>query len=180
MMDMAYKDARLICRGSRNARNEREEKMTDVREHEALSAFFSALAERAYKENDLSDVTYALLEANNAFRQFFLDFFFPHEGLEGVKVVIEREHVIGDSRPDFWIRNRNEVYLVEVKIWDGGHHFEQYHKRLKRWTMGSSGLHRELLVMQCEYLRRRREARSFRNRLWTAYVGRICKTIGVG
>ena len=101
-----------------------------VTEQNGLSAFFSALAERAYKENDLSDVTYALLEANNAFRQFFLDFFFSHEGLEREKVAIEREHVIGDSRLDFWIRNGNEVYLVEVKIWDGGHHFEQYHKIL--------------------------------------------------
>lgn len=95
-----------------------------------LFVFFTALSERAYKENDLSDVTYALLEANKAFRQFFLDFFFPHEGLVGEKVVIEREHVLGDSRPDFWIRSGNEVYLVEVKIWDGGHHFEQYHKIL--------------------------------------------------
>ena len=34
--------------------------MEDVREHEALSAFFSVLAERAYRENDLSDVTYAM------------------------------------------------------------------------------------------------------------------------
>lgn len=47
------------------------------------------MAERAYKENDLSDVTYALLEANKAFRQFFLDFFFPNEGLVGDQVVIE-------------------------------------------------------------------------------------------
>lgn len=101
-----------------------------VTEQNGLSSFFSALAERAYKENDLSDVTYALLEANKAFRQFFLDFFFPNEGIEGEQVVIEREHVIGDSRPDFWIRNGNEVYLVEVKIWDGGHHFEQYHEIL--------------------------------------------------
>mgnify|MGYP004666717205 CR=1 FL=1 len=101
-----------------------------VTEQNGLSSFFSALAERAYKENDLSDVTYALLEANKAFRQFFLDFFFPHEGLVGEKVVIEREHVLGDSRPDFWIRSGSEVYLVEVKIWDGGHHFEQYHKIL--------------------------------------------------
>lgn len=106
--------------------------MNLVAEPNGLSAFFSVLAERAYRENDLSDVTYALLEANRAFRQFFLDFFFPHEGLEGEKVVIEREHVIGDSRPDFWIRNGNEVYLVEVKIWDGGHHFEQYHDILKK------------------------------------------------
>lgn len=29
-------------------------------ERNALAAFLSALAERAYKENDLSDVTYAL------------------------------------------------------------------------------------------------------------------------
>lgn len=106
--------------------------MNLIREQDGLSAFFSALAERAYKENDLSDVTYALLEANRAFRQFFLDFFFPNQGLEGETVVIEREHVLGDSRPDFWIRNGNEVYLVEVKIWDGGHHFEQYHEILKK------------------------------------------------
>ena len=106
--------------------------MNLVAEPNGLSAFFSVLAERAYKENDLSDVTYALLEANGAFRQFFLDFFFQHEGLVGEKVVIEREHVLGDSRPDFWIRSGNEVYLVEIKIWDGGHHFEQYHDILKK------------------------------------------------
>lgn len=106
--------------------------MNLVAEPNGLSAFFSVLAERAYKENDLSDVIYALLEANGAFRQFFLDFFFQHEGLVGEKVVIEREHVLGDSRPDFWIRSGNEVYLVEIKIWDGGHHFEQYHDILKK------------------------------------------------
>lgn len=106
--------------------------MEDVREHESLSAFFSALAERAYKENDLSDVTYALLEANKTFRQFFLDFFFPNERLVGDQVVIEREHAVGEGRPDFWIRSENEVYLVEVKIWDGWHHFEQYYEILKK------------------------------------------------
>ena len=110
--------------------------MSDVSEHEALSAFFSALAERAYKENDLSDVTYALLEANKAFRQFFLDFFFPNEGLVGDQVVIEREHAVGEGRPDFWIRTGGKVYLVEVKIWDGGHHFEQYHEILKEEGAG--------------------------------------------
>lgn len=103
-----------------------------VTELNGLSAFFSALAERAYKENDLSDMTYALLEANKTFRQFFLDFFFPNEGLVGNQVVIEREHAVGEDRPDFWIRTGGEVYLVEVKIWDGGHHFEQYHEILKK------------------------------------------------
>lgn len=106
--------------------------MNPVAEPNALSAFFSALAERAYKENDLSDVTYALLEANKAFRQFFLDFFFPNERLVGDQVVIEREHAVGEGRPDFWIRSGSEVYLVEVKIWDGGHHFEQYHEILRK------------------------------------------------
>lgn len=105
-------------------------------ERNALSAFFSALAERAYKENDLSDVTYALLEANKAFRQFFLDFFFPNEGLVGDQVVIEREHAVGEGRPDFWICTGGKVYLVEVKIWDGGHHFEQYHEILKEEGAG--------------------------------------------
>ena len=110
--------------------------MNLIREQDVLSAFFSALAERAYKENDLSDVTYALLEANKAFRQFFLDFFFPNEGLVGDQVVIEREHAVGEGRPDFWIRTGGKVYLVEVKIWDGGHHFEQYHEILKEEGAG--------------------------------------------
>lgn len=99
--------------------------MTDV------SKFFTALSERAYKENDLSDVTYAMCEADLSFRQFFLDFFFPGR-LNASEVTIQREHSTDWGRPDFWIRTKdNKLYIVEVKIWDGSHHFEQYFDILK-------------------------------------------------
>ena len=45
-----------------------------------LNSFFQAIAERHQEshreENHLSDVTYALCQSDEAFKQFFLDFFF--------------------------------------------------------------------------------------------------------
>lgn len=95
--------------------------------------FFKVLADRLYKENNLSDVTYALLAANSGFRKFFLDFFFPGAGLSPDTVVIEREHAVPGGRPDFWIRAGNgTVYIVEFKIWDGNHHFNEYVQILEK------------------------------------------------
>ena len=92
-----------------------------------ISDFFVALSKRAYKENDLSDVTFALCEADAAFKKFFLDFFFGAENLDASEVVLEREVAYPDgSRPDFVIRTGSEVCFVEVKIWDCNHHFAQY------------------------------------------------------
>lgn len=96
-----------------------------------ISDFFVALSKRAYKENDLSDVTFALCEADAVFKKFFLDFFFGSENLEASEVVLEREVAYPDgSRPDFVIRTGSKVYFVEVKIWDCNHHFAQYKKTL--------------------------------------------------
>lgn len=94
-----------------------------------LNRFFTALSERMYKENNLSDVTYALCEADVKFRQFFLDFFFHDARLTAGEVTIERETGFKKSgRPDFCIWTRDGgLYVVEVKIYDGNHHFEQYH-----------------------------------------------------
>ena len=94
-----------------------------------LTKFFEALSERAYKENDLSDVTYALCESDSCFRQFFIDFFFgKHRKIDASKVVITREVSTEWGRPDFYIRDNNgTLFIVEVKIWDGSHHFEQYY-----------------------------------------------------
>lgn len=94
-----------------------------------LTKFFGALSERAYKENDLSDVTYALCESDSCFRQFFIDFFFGmHYKIDASKVVITREVSTEWGRPDFYIRDDNgRLFIVEVKIWDGNHHFEQYY-----------------------------------------------------
>ena len=91
-----------------------------------LNKFFKALSERAYKENDLSDVTYSMCESNKVFRQFFLDFFFPSFNIKAEAVTITREEKTELGRPDFYIRSGKEFFIVEVKIWDGNHHFEQY------------------------------------------------------
>ena len=92
-----------------------------------LTKFFTALSERARKENDLSDITYAMCEANLEFRKFFLDFFFREANLDVKTVKISREHSTEWGRPDFWIRTADGLlYIVEVKIWDSNHHFEQY------------------------------------------------------
>lgn len=95
-----------------------------------LNKFFKALSERAYKENDLSDVTYSMCESNKVFRQFFLDFFFRSFNIDAQAVTITREYATEWGRPDFYIRSGNELFIVEVKIWDGSHHFEQYKKIL--------------------------------------------------
>ena len=95
-----------------------------------LTKFFEALSERAYKENDLSDVTYALCESDSCFRQFFINFFFKnhHPKIDASKVVITREVSTEWGRPDFYIRDNNgTLFIIEVKIWDGNHHFEQYY-----------------------------------------------------
>lgn len=99
-----------------------------------LNRFFTALSERMYKENNLSDVTYALCEADVKFRQFFLDFFFRDARLKAGEVTIERETSFKNSgRPDFCIWTRDGgLYVVEVKIYDGNHHFGQYRDILKK------------------------------------------------
>lgn len=91
-----------------------------------LNKFFKALSERAYKENDLSDVTYSMCESNKVFRQFFLNFFFWSFNINAEAVTITREEKTEWGRPDFYIRRGDELFIVEVKIWDGNHHFEQY------------------------------------------------------
>jgi len=94
--------------------------MTDIEK------FFTALSERAHRENDLSDLTYALCEADLVFKQFFLDFFFKKERIDASRAIIEREYSETCGRPDFHIQAGNKKYIVEVKIFDGNHHFEQY------------------------------------------------------
>lgn len=92
-----------------------------------LAKLFVALSELAHKENDLSDVTYAMCEADLKFKQFFLDFFFREANLDAHSVKIEREHSDMSGRPDFWITDTDgTIYIVEVKIWNGSHHFDYY------------------------------------------------------
>ena len=98
-----------------------------------VEGFFRGLSERMWKENDLSDVTYALCVGNVEFRQFFLDFFFRKANLCATEVDISREWCDGEgNRPDFCIRGKDgKHFFVEVKLWDGNLHFESYSKGLQ-------------------------------------------------
>ena len=91
-----------------------------------MGKFFSAISSRMWKENDLSDMTFALCEGNLKFKQFMLDFFFGVGTIDASKAKIIRELSMDGSRPDFWITTGETNYIIEVKIWDKSHHFQQY------------------------------------------------------
>lgn len=93
----------------------------------SIELFFSALSQRMCgKENNLSDITWAMCQASDAFRRAFLLFFFPNLDPNNVED-ISREVTEGASRVDFYIRCKDEtVYLVEVKIWNRNQHFGRY------------------------------------------------------
>ena len=98
-----------------------------------LTSFFQAFAERAYKENDLSDVTYAVCRSDEDFMKFFLEFFFKGKIQPDEVKCFEREHSDDMGRPDFWIETKKgDAYIIEVKIGDWKQHFDQYHRLLKK------------------------------------------------
>lgn len=83
------------------------------------------LSERFQSENDISDITYTLLCADDDFKKVFLNTIF--EGIKTEDILyIQRELPEEDSRPDFIMETSNDKYLIEVKKWDRNHHFEQY------------------------------------------------------
>ena len=87
-----------------------------------IEAFFKHLAERKYHENDLSDITYALCQSNENFRNFFLKFLFEKNIYTND---LAREFSRNKSRPDFFFHDDKETeYLIEVKIFDKNLHDE--------------------------------------------------------
>lgn len=92
-----------------------------------IESFFDYIAYRKRSENDLSDITWALCNASHSFQTIFLKFFFPTVEFTNI-TQFEREKSEDDSRPDFLIVNNNLIYLIECKIYDRKHHFEQYTK----------------------------------------------------
>jgi hypothetical protein len=91
-----------------------------------VKRFFQSLAHRLYREQNLSDITWALAESDESFKQTFMDLFFkdfdakkPHEN--------KRECFKADSRPDILLRQDDLTYVIEVKISDKqNYHFKQY------------------------------------------------------
>jgi len=90
-----------------------------------IEGFLDILSSRKRSENDLSDITWALCLASHSFQTLFLNFFFPNIEFLDIKR-FEREKSEGDSRPDFLIESNDRIFLIECKINDGNHHFEQY------------------------------------------------------
>jgi hypothetical protein len=89
--------------------------------------FFTQLSLRLYKENYLSDITWALCNSSNWFMNLFLIYCFEEE-ISDIDS-FEREYSQDDSRPDFYIiTNKGKEYLLEVKIGDRNDHFKQYNK----------------------------------------------------
>ncbi len=90
-----------------------------------IESFLDILASRKRSENDLSDITWALCLSSHSFQTLFLNFFFPDSEFLNI-TRFEREKSEGDCRPDFLIENDGIIYLIECKIYDTNHHFEQY------------------------------------------------------
>lgn len=103
------------------------------KEATSIEKFFRELSRRMYKENDLSDMVYALCRSNSDFMQFFLNFIFGVGKLNATDFRIEREVSFENDRPDFVLTKKDsgERYFIEVKIGDRSQHFAQYSKRLK-------------------------------------------------
>jgi hypothetical protein len=92
-----------------------------------ISVFFEKLGSRLKNENHLSDITFAICESSNLFRKIFLDFFFENQIDYSHEVDIKREYFgINGARPDFRVFNNGNEFIIEVKIYDSNHHFEQY------------------------------------------------------
>lgn len=104
------------------------------KEATSIEKFFRELSRRMYKENDLSDMVYALCRSNSDFMQFFLNFIFGDGKLNARDFRIEREVSFENDRPDFVLTKKDsgERYFIEVKIGDRSQHFAQYCDRLKK------------------------------------------------
>lgn len=97
-----------------------------------IAKFIAGLSTYYNIENDLSNMTCILCEADEDFKSKFLKFFFPNIDVSKV-AFIERE--VPDScdkrcRVDIHITLEKDPipYIIEVKINDKHHHFAQYAK----------------------------------------------------
>ena len=96
-----------------------------------LVSFIENLSFRLRSENNLSDVTWTMCLTSDDFQYYFLKFFFPWFKKDCMNIYIEREQTNDDSRPDFVFDYNDETYIIENKIWDRNHHFEQYLRTYK-------------------------------------------------
>lgn len=98
----------------------------------SISSFISELSSYYWHENDLSNITVALCNNCQEFKNFFLKFFFVDLNIDDVEEIrreVPDEKNTG-SRVDIFISMKSEEkpYLIEVKIGDPKQHFGQYDK----------------------------------------------------
>ncbi len=141
-----------------------------------VTDFFPRLAERRYRENDLSDATWALCHAVPRFAAFLADFI----GITmppGVPVNVEREVSLGvDSRVDIRCSVASATTFIEVKIYDRNYHLQQYAGRI----VDHPGSHLVLLtnhVLDPEQ-RIKTEQLGWSVRLWRDFVECADNTFG--
>ena len=98
---------------------------------EVTRKFFELLAGRFRKENDLSDITWAICESCPCFRSIWLRYFFGDAIDINDVESIEREVVDvvdGSPRVDFvvYMKGGKQKFIIENKIYDTNHHFGTY------------------------------------------------------
>lgn len=91
-----------------------------------IGKFFEKIAGCLYKENDLSDFTWSLCEISPDFKLWFLKYFFNDFDAKENDIIMIREYSSGKSRVDFYIVAAKVEFIIEVKIYDQNHHFDQY------------------------------------------------------
>lgn len=94
-----------------------------------INRLFENISSRLFNENSISDITWAFCETNRKFKDIFMRFFFNDYIDDEIFEIFQREFSDNDSRPDFYIQTNKRKYIIEVKIYDRNHHFEQYRFR---------------------------------------------------
>ena len=92
-----------------------------------IDMFFEQLADYYWHENDLSNVTVALCNSSECFKEIFLKFFFESIDVNDVNRITREvcDSNGAGSRVDIHIStNFGKLYIIEVKIYDSNHHPE--------------------------------------------------------
>lgn len=99
--------------------------------NDVFNRFFESLSSRMYKENDLSDITYSLLQSSEKFMEVFVSFITEDPIKQKNGFEVSREYSLDPkNRPDFFFIGQDEVILLENKVWDTNYHFHDYEKAL--------------------------------------------------
>ena len=100
-----------------------------------INTFFSSLSSRMWKENDLSDITWAMCQASPTFLECFVHFFFPEVDIHSIIDFVREspDEQDGGGRVDFLFRVQDDAtpYLIEVKI--NYPLYEEGYDKIRQW-----------------------------------------------